>query len=38
MRIIQKYNKEYKTFENKSYKIVEFYEHIVPPRERNFFE
>ena len=38
LRIIQKYSKEYKTFENKSYKIVEFYEHIVPPRERNFFK
>lgn len=28
LRITQRYNKEYKTYENKSYRIVAFYEHI----------
>ena len=38
LRKVQKYNKDYGTYENKSYKIVEFYEHIVPKQQRNFFE
>lgn len=29
LRRIQRYNKEYKAYENKSYKIVEFIEHII---------
>lgn len=33
LRRIQRYNKDYRTYENKSYKIVEFFEHIVPPRQ-----
>lgn len=37
LRTIQKYNKEYRTYENKSYKIVAFYEHIVPPKEGKIF-
>jgi hypothetical protein len=28
MRILKRYNKAYKTYENKSYKIIEFYQHI----------
>lgn len=28
LRIVQRYNKEYRTYENKSYRILEFYEHI----------
>ena len=38
LRKIQKYNKEYKTYENKSYKIIEFYEHIVPLRTMDMFQ
>ena len=38
LRKIQKYNKEYRAYENKSYKIVEFYEHVVPPRQQELFE
>nr|DAD63816.1 MAG TPA: hypothetical protein [Caudoviricetes sp.] len=37
LRTIQKYNKEYRTYENKSYKIIAFYEHIVPPKEGKIF-
>lgn len=33
LRKIQKYNKEYRAYENKSYKIIEFYEHIIPPQQ-----
>lgn len=29
LRITQRYNKDYKAYENKSFKIVEFYEHII---------
>lgn len=29
LRRIQRYNKEYKAYENKSYKIIEFIEHII---------
>lgn len=37
LRIVQKYNRDYKTYENKSYKILEFYEHIVPPKQKDLF-
>ena len=33
MKIVRKYNKEYKAYENKSYKIIEFFDHIVPPKQ-----
>lgn len=29
LRRTQRYNKEYRAYENKSYKIVEFIEHII---------
>lgn len=29
LRTVQRYNKDYKAYENKSFKIVEFYEHII---------
>ena len=29
LRIVQRYNKDYKAYENKSFKIVEFYEHVI---------
>lgn len=38
MRIVQRYNKLYKAYENKSYKIIEFYEHIIPPRSLDLFK
>lgn len=38
LRKVQKYNKEYKAYENKSYKIIEFYEHIVPPKTKDLFQ
>ena len=37
LRKIQKYNKEYRAYENKSYKIIEFYEHIIPPKQTEIF-
>lgn len=37
MRIVKRYNGQYKTYENKSYKIVEFYEHIIAPRQSEIF-
>lgn len=37
LRKIQKYNKEYRAYENKSYKIIEFYEHIIPPQQAELF-
>ncbi|MBQ9639132.1 MAG: hypothetical protein IJV22_06220 [Bacteroidales bacterium] len=33
MRITKVWNAEYNFYENKSYKIVEFYEHIIPSRQ-----
>ena len=33
LRKIQQYNKRYKTFENKGYKILEFYKHIPAPKQ-----
>lgn len=38
LRITQKYDKEYRTYVNKSYRIVEFYEHIIPPKLLDMFE
>lgn len=37
MRILKRYNLTYKAYENKSYKIVEFYEHIEAPRQAEIF-
>ena len=37
LRRIQRYNKNYRTYENKSYKILEFYEHIIPPKPLDMF-
>lgn len=37
MRIIKEYNKSYKAYENKSYRIVEFLEHIMSPSQGNLF-
>jgi hypothetical protein len=37
MRILKRYNNQYKTYENKSYKIVEFYEHIIAPKQSDIF-
>lgn len=38
LRRVQRYNKNYRTYENKSYKIVEFYEHIIPPKPLDMFK
>ena len=38
LRILQRYNKEYKCYENKSYKIIEFYDHISPDKPKGLFE
>lgn len=38
LRIVQRYNKEYRTYENKSYKIVEYYEHVLAPKESELFK
>lgn len=38
LRRIQRYNKNYRTYENKSYKIIEFYEHIIPQKPLDMFE
>lgn len=38
LRRIQKYNKEYRAYENKSYRIVEFIEHIVPQKPLELFD
>lgn len=37
LRRIQRYNKEYKAYENKSYKIIEFIEHVIH-KEENLFK
>lgn len=37
LRIIKRYNPQYKAYENKSYKIVEFLEHILAPSQRSLF-
>lgn len=38
MSITKEYNENYRAYENKSYKIVEFLEHIVQPPEPTLFE
>lgn len=38
LRRLQKYNKEYGAYENKSYRIVEFLEHLIPPKPKNMFD
>lgn len=38
LRRIQRYNKDYRTYENKSYKILGFYEHIIPPKPLDLFK
>ncbi|MBQ7280562.1 MAG: hypothetical protein IJR13_07575 [Bacteroidales bacterium] len=35
MRITKTWNPEYHCYENSNYKIVEFYEHIIPPKQPN---
>lgn len=37
MNIVQKYNTEYKAYENKSYRIIEFIEHIEVPKQAELF-
>lgn len=37
MRIVKKYNHVYNAYENKSYKIVEFLEHIEAPKQKKLF-
>lgn len=38
LRRIQRYNKDYRTYENKSYKIIEFYEHVIPQKPLDMFK
>lgn len=37
LRRVQKYNKEYRAYENKAYKILEFIEHIIPSEQKELF-
>ncbi len=37
LRRVQRYNKEYRAYENKSYRIVEFIEHIIPQKPLPMF-
>lgn len=37
MRITKEYNKSYKAYENKSYRIIEFLEHIIAPSQSTLF-
>lgn len=37
LRIVKKFNKEFNSYENKSYKIVEFFEIIPRPEQTNLF-
>ena len=37
MKIVKRYNPQYKAYENKSYKIVEFLEHILAPSQKKLF-
>ena len=37
MRITKRYNSQYKAYENKSYKIVEFLEHVEAPNQPSLF-
>lgn len=38
MQIVKRYNPVYKAYENKSYKIVEFMEHIIAPTQPGIFK
>ena len=38
LRRIQRCNKDYRTYENKSYKIIEFYEHVIPQKPLDMFK
>jgi hypothetical protein len=35
MRILRRYNNDYHTYENKSFRIIEFIEHIIAPNQSN---
>lgn len=37
LKIVKRYNHQYKAYENKSYKIVEFMEHILAPSQKKLF-
>lgn len=37
MKIVKRYNPQYNAYENKSYKIVEFLEHIEAPKQQELF-
>lgn len=37
MKIIKRYNPTYKAYENKSYRIVEFFEHVEAPKQPGLF-
>ena len=37
MKIVKRYNATYKAYENKSYKIIEFIEHILAPKQDKLF-
>ena len=37
LKIVKRYNPLYKGYENKSYKIMEFFEHILAPRQDRLF-
>lgn len=37
LRRMQRYNKEYRAYENKSYRIVEFIDHIIPQKPLPLF-
>lgn len=38
LKIQQRYNKDYRAYENTSYKIVEFYNHIIPKKAKDLFD
>lgn len=38
MRIVKEYNRSYKAYENKSYRIIEFLEHIIAPTQGMLFD
>jgi len=37
LKIVKRYNHQYKAYENKSYKIVEFMEHLLAPSQKELF-
>lgn len=37
MKIVKRYNPTYKAYENKSYRIIEFLDHILAPRQKDVF-